>query len=107
MVGFFRGRTPFHQEPRYSPCPERNFVSRLGTIRLRFGRPRQNIFLLVGAKRFQRLTQQDLLIWRFCDDREGRTGGGHDHRTVSAQTVSKLTPSQDEAVCRSHRRDER
>lgn len=87
---------------------ERDFVTRLGTIRLRIARTRQKSFLPVGLRRFQRRAEEVSLLIReaflrgISTRQVGRVVATITGETVSAQTVSKLTRDLDEAVRQFH-----
>jgi transposase-like protein len=87
---------------------ERDFVSRFGTIRLRIARTREQSFLPVGLKRFQRRAEEVSLLIReaflrgISTRQVGRVVATLTGETVSAQTVSKLTRDLDEAVRQFH-----
>jgi putative transposase len=87
---------------------ERDFVTRFGTIRLRIARTRENSFLPVGLRRFQRRAEEVSLLIReaflrgISTRQVGRVVATITGETVSAQTVSKLTRDLDEAVRQFH-----
>jgi putative transposase len=87
---------------------ERDFVTRLGTIRLRIARTREKSFLPVGLRRFQRRAEEVSLLIReaflrgISTRQVGRVVATITGETVSAQTVSKLTRVLDEAVQEFH-----
>src|SRR5258705_11273129 len=82
---------------------ERDFVTRLGTIRLRIARTREKSFLPAGLRRFQRRAEEVSLLIReaflrgISTRQVGRVVATITGETVSAQTVSKLTRDLDEA----------
>jgi putative transposase len=87
---------------------ERDFVTRLGTIRLRIARSRSKNFLPVGLDKFQRRASEVAMLIReaflrgISTRQVGRVVATITGEVVSAQTVSKLTRSLDEAVQRFH-----
>src|ERR1700674_2485544 len=87
---------------------ERDFVTRLGTIRLRIARTREKSFLPCGLKRFQRRAEEVSLLIReaflrgISTRQVGRVVATLTGEVVSAQTVSKLTRDLDEAVRQFH-----
>jgi putative transposase len=87
---------------------ERDFVTRLGTIRLRIARTRSKNFLPSGLDKFQRRAPEVAMLIReaflrgISTRQVGRVVATITGEVVSAQTVSKLTRSLDEAVRRFH-----
>ncbi len=87
---------------------ERDFVTRLGTLRLRVARTRLRGFLPVGIARFQRRAEEVLLLIReaflrgISTRQVGRVVATLTGEVVSAQTVSKLTRALDQAVRQFH-----
>jgi len=87
---------------------ERDFVTRLGTIRLRIARTREKSFLPPGLKRFQRRAEEVSMLIReaflrgISTRQVGRVVATLTGEVVSAQTVSQLTRDLDEAVRRFH-----
>ena len=87
---------------------ERDFVTRLGTLRVRVARTRQRAFLPVGLGRLQRRAGEVLLLIReaFLRGLSTRTVGRVvalvTEEPVSAQTVSRLTRALDQAVAQFH-----
>jgi len=87
---------------------ERDFVTRLGTIRLRIARSRSKNFLPKGLDKFQRRASEVAMLVReaflrgISTRQVGRVVATITGEVVSAQTVSKLTRSLDEAVKRFH-----
>ena len=82
----------------------RDFVTRLGTLRLKLARTRKRSFLPPGLERFQRRAGEVMLLIReaflrgISTRQVGRVVAILTDEVVSAQTVSKLTRSLDEAV---------
>ena len=87
---------------------ERDFVTRLGTLRVRVARTRQRIFLPPGVRRLERRAAEVLLLIReaFLRGLSSRTVGRVvallTEEAVSAQTVSRLTRDLDRAVAQFH-----
>jgi putative transposase len=87
---------------------ERDFVTRLGTIRLRIARTRGKSFLPVGLRRFQRRAEEVSMLIReaflrgISTRQVGRVVATLTGEVVSAQTVSKLTRDLDQAVRQFH-----
>jgi putative transposase len=87
---------------------QRNFVTRLGTLRLRVARTRRKNFLPAGIARFQRRAEEVLLLIReaflrgISTRQVGRVVAILTGEVVSAQTVSKLTRDLDQAVRQFH-----
>jgi putative transposase len=87
---------------------ERDFVTRLGTLRVRVARTRQQAFLPSGLARLERRAPEVLLLIREAFLRGlstravGRVGGLLTEESVSAQTVSQLTRDLDQAVAQFH-----
>jgi putative transposase len=83
---------------------ERDFVTRLGTLRLRIARARGKSFLPAGLKRFQRRAEEVLMLIReaflrgISTRQVGRVVGIVTGEVVSAQTVSKISRSLDRLV---------
>jgi putative transposase len=109
----FSGWAPYErrcgQRRRYrNGYYERDFVTRLGSIRLRIARTREKSFLPAGLKRFQRRAEEVSLLIReaflrgISTRQVGRVVATITGETVSAQTVSKLTRDLDEAVRQFH-----
>src|ERR1044071_4282443 len=88
---------------------ERDFVTVLGTLRLRIARTRGQSFLPTGLEEFQRRAPEVSLLIReaflrgISTRQVGRVVATLTGETVSAQTVSKLTRDLDEAVGQFHR----
>ncbi|MCA1838581.1 MAG: IS256 family transposase, partial [Actinobacteria bacterium] len=86
----------------------RDFVTRLGTLRVRVARTRQQAFLPAGLRRFERRTAEVLLLIREAFLRGlstravGRVVALLTEEPVSAQTVSRLTRDLDQAVAQFH-----
>ena len=87
---------------------ERDFVTVLGTLRLRIARTRGQSFLPTGLEEFQRRAPEVSLLIReaflrgISTRQVGRVVAIVTGETVSAQTVSKLTRDLDEAVHQFH-----
>jgi len=87
---------------------ERDFVTRLGTIRLRIARTRGKSFLPRGLKRFQRRAEEVSLLIReaflrgISTRQVGRVVATLSGEVVSAQTVSRLTRVLDKQVEKFH-----
>lgn len=83
---------------------ERDFVTRFGTLRLRVARTRQRAFLPAGLKKFQRRAEEVMLLIReaflrgISTRQVGRVVAIVTGEPVSAQTVSKVSRSLDQAV---------
>jgi len=90
-------REAYQRQPYRNGYYERDFVTRLGTIRLRIARTRGKSFLPRGLKRFQRRAEEVSLLIREAFLRGsstrqvGRVVATLSGEVVSAQTVSKLT----------------
>jgi transposase-like protein len=87
---------------------ERDFVTRLGTLRVRVARTRRQAFLPAGLGRLQRRAEEVLLLIREAFLRGlstravGRVVALVTEEPVSAQTVSRLTRDLDQAVAQFH-----
>ena len=87
---------------------ERDFVTVLGTLRLRIARTRGRSFLPAGLEEFQRRAPEVSLLIReaflrgISTRQVGRVVAIVTGETVSAQTVSRLTRDLDEAVQQFH-----
>ena len=87
---------------------ERDFVTRLGTLRVRVARTRQRAFLPAGLVRLERRAAEVLLLIREAFLRGlstravGRVVALVTEESVSAQTVSRLTRDLDQAVAQFH-----
>lgn len=83
---------------------ERDFVTRFGTLRVRIARARGKSFLPKGLKRFQRRSDEVLMLIReaflrgISTRQVGRVVAIITDDAVSAQTVSTLTRSLDRLV---------
>jgi len=88
---------------------ERDYVTRLGTIRLRIARTRGRNFLPKGLEKFERRAEDVAILIReaflrgISTRQVGRIVATFTGEPVSAQTVSKLTRDLDEAVRQFHR----
>src|SRR3982750_4954460 len=87
---------------------ERDFVTRLGTIRLRIARTRGQNFLPPGLEKFQRRAEDVAILIReaflrgISTRQVGRIVGTFTGEPGSAQTVSKLTRDRDDGGRRFH-----
>lgn len=87
---------------------ERDFVTRLGTIRLRIARTRGQNFLPTGLEKFQRRAEDVAILIReaflrgISTRQVGRIVATFTGEPVSAQTVSKLVTELDQAVEQFH-----
>jgi len=87
---------------------QRDFVTRLGTLRLRIARTRGQAFLPKGLEKFQRRAEEIALLIReaflrgISTRQVGRIVATLTGEAVSAQTVSKLTRDLDEVVRQFH-----
>ena len=87
---------------------ERDFVTRLGTLRLRVARTRGKSFLPRGIERFQRRAEEVAMLIReaflrgISTRQVGRLVATVTEEVVSAQTVSKLTRGLDNTVRQFH-----
>jgi len=87
---------------------ERDFVTRLGTLRVRVARTRQQAFVPAGLVRFERRAAEVLLLIREAFLRGlstravGRVVALITEEPVSAQTVSRVTRNLDQAVAQFH-----
>jgi putative transposase len=87
---------------------DRDFVTRLGTLRVRVARTRQRAFLPTGLSRLERRAAEVLLLIREAFLRGlstravGRVVALITEEPVSAQTVSRLTRDLDQAVAQFH-----
>jgi transposase-like protein len=88
---------------------ERDYVTRLGTIRLRTARARGRNFVPAGLRKSQRRAEDVAILIReaflqgISTRQVGRIVATFTGEPVSAQTVSKLTRELDAAVRRFHR----
>jgi putative transposase len=100
-------RSPLRTDAR-NGFYERDFVTRLGTLRVRVARTRQRAFLPAGLGRLQRRAGEVLLLIREAFLRGlstravGRVVALVTEEAVSAQTVSRLTRDLDRAVAQFH-----
>jgi putative transposase len=87
---------------------ERDFVTRVGTLRVRVARTRQRTFLPAGLARLERRAAEVQVLIREAFLRGlstravGRVVALITEEAVSAQTVSRLTRDLDQAVARFH-----
>ena len=87
---------------------ERDYVTRLGTIRIRIARTRGKNFIPKGLEKFQRRAEDVAILIReaflrgISTRQVGRIVATFTGEPVSAQTVSKLTRDLDEAVRQFH-----
>ena len=87
---------------------ERDYVTRLGTIRLRIARTRGKNFLPAGLEKFERRAEDVAILIReaflrgISTRQVGRVVATFTGEPVSAQTVSKLTRELDDAVRQFH-----
>ena len=88
---------------------ERDYVTRLGTIRLRIARTREKNFIPKGLEKFQRRAEDVAILIReaflrgISTRQVGRIVATFTGESISAQTVSKLTGDLDGAVRQFHR----
>lgn len=110
----YLGFTPYQRQTAAKPDArngyyQRDFVTRLGTLRVRIARTRQKGFLPVGITRFSRRAEDVLLLIReaflrgISTRQVGRVVATLTGEIVSAQTVSRLTRDLDQAVRQFHR----
>lgn len=98
------GREGEHRADYRNGYYERDFVTRLGTIRVRVARSRQQGFLPQAVERFQRRAPELAVLIReaflrgISTRQVGRVVASLTGEAVSAQTVSKLTRHLDQAV---------
>ncbi len=96
------------RQPIATATCERDFVTRLGTLRLRIARTRGKSFLPRGMERFQRRAEEVSMLIReaflrgISTRQVGRVVATVTEEVVSAQTVSKLTRDLDETVRQFH-----
>jgi putative transposase len=96
------------RQPYRNGYYERDFVTRLGTIRLRVARTRGKSFLPRGLERFQRRAEEVSMLIReaflrgLSTRQVGRVVATVTEEVVSPQTVSKLTRDLDEVVRQFH-----
>jgi putative transposase len=97
------------RQPYRNGYYERDFVTRLGTIRLRIARTRGKSFLPRGLEPFQRRAEDVSMLIReaflrgISTRQVGRVVATLTGEVVSPQTVSKLTRDLDEVVRQFHR----
>jgi putative transposase len=106
------GRRNYERNPRRTDARNgfytRDFVTRLGTLRVRVARTRQRAFLPPGLVRVERRAAEVLLLIREAFLRGlstravGRVVALITEEAVSAQTVSRLTRDLDRAVAQFH-----
>jgi putative transposase len=102
-------RRSSRREPYRNGYYERDFVTRLGTIRLRIARTRGKSFLPRGLEPFQRRAEDVSMLIReaflrgISTRQVGRVVATLTGEVVSPQTVSKLTRDLDEVVRQFHR----
>jgi putative transposase len=100
-------RSPTRRDAR-NGFYERDFVTRLGTLRVRVARTRQRAFLPAGLARLERRAAEVLVMLREAFLRGlstravGRVVALLTDESVSAQTVSRLTRDLDQAVAQFH-----
>jgi putative transposase len=93
-----------HRRDQRNGFYERDFVTRFGTLRLRIARTRKRAFLPAGLQKFQRRAEEVMLLIReaflrgISTRQVGRVVAILTGEPVSAQTVSKLSRSLDQAV---------
>jgi putative transposase len=96
------------RQPYRNGYYERDFVTRLGTLRLRVARTREKSFLPGGLERFQRRAEEVAMLIReaflrgISTRQVGRVVAILTGEVVSATTVSKLTRDLDDAVRQFH-----
>jgi len=96
------------RQPYRNGYYERDFVTRLGTLRLRIARTREKSFLPRGLQRFQRRAEEVAMLIReaflrgISTRQVGRVVAILTGEVVSATTVSKLTRDLDDAVREFH-----
>ena len=101
-------RRSSRRQPYRNGYYERDFVTRLGTIRLRIARTRGKSFLPRGLQRFQRRAEDVSMLIReaflrgISTRQVGRVVATVTEEVVSAQTVSKLTRDLDDVVRQFH-----
>ena len=107
-VGWYDRLDPAARRDYRNGYDERDFVTRLGTIRLRIARTRGKNFLPTGLEKFQRRAEEVALLIReaflrgISTRQVGRIVATLTGEPVSAQTVSKLTRDLDAAVRQFH-----
>ena len=101
-------RRAHRRQPYRNGYYERDFVTRLGTIRLRIARTRGKSFLPRALQPFQRRAEDVAMLIReaflrgISTRQVGRVVATLTGEVVSPQTVSKLTRDLDEAVRQFH-----
>jgi len=101
-------RRSSRQQPYRNGYYERDFVTRLGTLRLRIARTRGKSFLPRGIERFQRRAEDVSMLIReaflrgISTRQVGRVVATVTEEVVSPQTVSQLTRDLDEVVEQFH-----
>ncbi len=101
-------RRSSRRQPYRNGYYERDFVTRLGTIRLRVARTRGKSFLPRGLEPFQRRAEDVSMLIReaflrgLSTRQVGRVVATVSEEVVSPQTVSKLTRDLDEVVRQFH-----
>jgi hypothetical protein len=104
----FYQRRSQRRQPYRNGYYERDFVTRMGTIRLRIARTRGKSFLPRALEPFQRRAEDVAMLIReaflrgISTRQVGRVVATLTDEVVSAQTVSKLTRDLDEAVKQFH-----
>src|ERR1700680_2354477 len=104
----FYQRRSRRRQPYRNGYYERDFVTRMGTIRLRIARTRGKSFLPRGLEPFQRRAEDVAMLIReaflrgISTRQTGRVVSILTGEVVSAQTVSKLTRALDQAVRQFH-----
>lgn len=107
-LGWYERPAPRSVAITVTASNERDFVTRLGTLRLRIARSRKRNFLPPGLEKFQRRAEEVALLIReaflrgVSTRQVGRIVATLTGEPVSAQTVSKLTRELDEAVRQFH-----
>src|SRR6202158_5768294 len=96
------------RQPYRNGYYERDFVTRMGTLRLRIARTREKSFLPRGIERFQRRAEEVSMLIReaflrgISTRQVGRVVATVTEEVVSATTVSKLTRDLEEVVGQFH-----
>ena len=107
-VGWYDRVEPAQRRDYRNGYYQRDFVTRLGTIRLRIARTRGKNFIPTGLEKFQRRAEDVALLIReaflrgISTRQVGRIVATFTGEPVSAQTVSKLTRDLDQAVRQFH-----
>lgn len=109
MQSGWHGRVdPAEQQDYRNGFYERDYVTRLGTIRLRIARARGRNFIPTGLEKLQRRAEDVAMLIReaflrgISTRQVGRIVATFTGEPVSAQTVSKLTRELDGAVRQFH-----